>query len=285
MRPPDRTLPAVSGGTAVWIDGEVRDAPAVSPLDHGFLVGDGVFETLKTVDGQPFALTRHLRRLEHSAAGLGLTLPPDDVLRGAVDDVLAVSAVPTGRLRITVTSGAGPLGSARGDDPPTLVVTHTATTPWPPSTRLVTVPWARNERGATAGLKTTSYADNVVALRAAREQGGDEAIFTDTRGRICEGTGSNIFYVLNGHLTTPSAATGCLAGITRELVIEVADVMVADAPIMMLADVDEAFVTSSTRDVQPVSHIDGRELPACPGPRTVGAMDAFAAVAARSFDP
>ena len=83
----------------------------------------------------------------------------------------------------------------------------------------------------------------------------------------------------------PSLATGCLAGITRELVIEVADVMVADAPIMMLADVDEAFVTSSTRDVQPVSHLDGRELPACPGPRTVGAMDAFAAVAARSFDP
>ena len=227
----DRTLPAVNGGTAVWIDGEVRDAPAVSPLDHGFLVGDGVFETLKTVDGQPFALTRHLRRLEHSAAGLGLTLPSEDILRKAVDEVLAVSAAPTGRLRITVTSGAGPLGSARGEDPPTLVVTHTATTPWPPATRLVTVPWARNERGATAGLKTTSYADNVVALRAAREQGGDEAIFTDTRGRICEGTGTNIFYVLNGHLTTPSLATGCLAGITRDLVIEVADVMVADAPI------------------------------------------------------
>jgi branched-chain amino acid aminotransferase len=275
----------VHSGTAVWIDGEVRDAPAVSPLDHGFLVGDGVFETIKTVDGQPFALTRHLRRLERSADGLGLALPPEATIRSAVADVLAVSAAPIGRLRITVTSGTGPLGSARGEDPPTLVVTHAATTPWPPSTRLATVPWSRNERGATAGLKTTSYADNVVALRAAREQSADEAIFTDTRGRICEGTGTNIFYVLNGHLTTPSLATGCLAGITRGLIIEVADVMVADAPIEMLADVDEAFVTSSTRDVQPVSHIDGRALRACPGRHTSEAMAAFAALATRTVDP
>jgi branched-chain amino acid aminotransferase len=275
----------VHDGTAVWIDGEVREAPAVSPLDHGFLVGDGVFETLKTVDGAPFALTRHLRRLTRSADGLGLALPPDATIRSAVAEVLAVSAAPTGRLRITVTSGAGPLGSARGDDPPTLVVTHAATTPWPPSTRLASVPWARNERGATAGLKTTSYADNVVALRAAREQGADEAIFPDTRGRTCEGTGTNIFYVLNGHLTTPSLATGCLAGITRELVLEVADVMVADAPIGMLADVDEAFVTSSTRDVQPVSHIDDRALSSCPGRYTTAAMAALTALAAQTVDP
>jgi branched-chain amino acid aminotransferase len=275
----------MQSGTVVWIDGEIRQAPAVSPLDHGFLVGDGVFETLKTTEGRPFALTRHLRRLERSAAGLGLALPPEAVLRNAVADVLAVSSGAIGRLRITVTSGAGPLGSARGEDPPTVVVSHAATTPWPPSTRLATVPWARNERGATAGLKTTSYADNVVALRAARAQGADEAIFMDTRGRISEGTGTNIFYVLNGHLTTPSLATGCLAGITRELVIEVAEVMVADAPIGILADVDEAFVTSSTRDVQPVSHIDGRALASCPGLRTTEAMSALAALEARTIDP
>jgi branched-chain amino acid aminotransferase len=275
----------VDGGTVVWIDGEVRADPAVSPLDHGFLVGDGVFETLKTVDGEPFALTRHLTRLARSAAGLGLTLPSDAVLRTAVSDVLAVSAAHTGRLRITVTSGAGPLGSARGEDPPTLVVSHVATVPWPPSTRLATVPWPRNDRGATAGLKTTSYADNVVALRAAKEAGADEAVLPDTRGRICEGTGSNVFFVLNGHLTTPSLHTGCLAGITRDLVLEVADVMVADAPMAMLGDVSEAFITSSTRDVQPVARIDGRDLPECPGPRTAEAMAGFAALAARTSDP
>jgi branched-chain amino acid aminotransferase len=275
----------MNGGTAVWVDGEVRDEPAVSPLDHGFLVGDGVFETIKTVDGQPFALTRHLARLERSSAGLGLALPPEAVIRGAVADVLAMSAAPTGRLRITLTSGTGPLGSARGETPPTLVVTHAATAPWPPSCRLATVPWPRNERGATAGLKTTSYADNVVALRAARDHGADEAVFSDTRGRICEGTGSNIFWVLNGHLTTPSLATGCLAGITRELVLEVADVMVADAPTVMLAEAGEAFITSSTRDVQPVSHVDGHALPSCPGPYTSEAMAGLAALAARTSDP
>ena len=109
-------------------------SPSVSPLDHGFLVGDGVFETLKTVDGQPFALTRHLRRLDRSAAGTG----PDAAIRGLSSGgpwprCWPSSAAPIGRLRITVTSGAGPLGSARGDDPPTLVVTHAATAPWPPS--------------------------------------------------------------------------------------------------------------------------------------------------------
>jgi branched-chain amino acid aminotransferase len=271
--------------TVVWVDGEVRDGAAVSALDHGFLVGDGVFETLKTIDGRPFALTRHLRRLERSATGLGLTLPDGAAVRGAVDEVLGRAPFPLGRLRITVTSGPGPLGSARGVGAPTLAVTHAETTPWPPSTRLVSVPWTRNERSATAGLKTTSYADNVIALRAAKEAGGDEALFADTRGRVSEGTGSNIFVVLNGHLVTPSLASGCLPGITRELVCELVEVMVADLPMDLLTGVDEAFITSSTRDVQPVSHIDGRPLPACPGPVTSAAMDAFAALVASTMDP
>ena len=277
--------PIVDSAVTVWIDGAVRQSPSVSPLDHGFLVGDGVFETLKTVDGAPFALTRHLRRLACSAAGMGLSLPPEAALRSAVAETLASSTAPLGRLRITVTSGAGPLGSGRGDEPATLVVTHAPTAPWPPSARLATVPWRRNERAPTAGLKTTSYADNVVALRSAKEAGADEALLTDTRGRLCEGTGSNLFYVLNGHLVTPSLATGCLAGITRELVLEVVEAMQADAPNEVLALAEEAFITSSTRDIQPVSHIDGRPLPACPGPQTASAIAAFKTVAATSFDP
>ena len=128
------------------------------------------------------------------------------------------------------------------------------------------MPWPRNERGATAGLKTTSYAENVIALRAAHDAGADEALFVDTRGRVCEGTGSNVFYFVNGHLVTPSLATGCLAGVTRELVMELVDVMVADAPVGLLGGADEAFITSSTRDVLPVSHLDGHAFPACPGP-------------------
>ena len=147
------------------------------------------------------------------------------------------------------------------------------------------MPWPRNERGATAGLKTTSYAENVVALRAAHDAGADEALFVDTRGRVCEGTGSNVFYFVNGHLVTPSLATGCLAGVTRELVMELVDVMVADAPVGLLAGADEAFITSSTRDVLPVSHLDGHPFPSCPGPRTTAAMEALAGLQATTLDP
>ena len=276
---------AATGGPTVWVDGSIRDAPSVSALDHGFLVGDGVFETLKTIDGTAFALSRHLLRLGRSAGGLGLVVPPEPVIRTAVDEVLAASPHPLGRLRITVSSGAGPLGSARGEDPATLVVTHAPTSPWPPAARLASVAWPHNERAATAGLKTTSYADNVMALRAAKEDGADEALMTDTRGRVCEGTGSNLFFVVNGHLVTPSLATGCLAGITRELVLESVDVMVADVPLELLFTADEMFLTSSTRDVQPVSHLDGWAYRACPGPRTTQAMEAFAALAAASMDP
>ena len=127
---------------------------------------------MKTIDGTAFALTRHLHRLARSAGGLGLAVAPEPAIRSAVDEVLAASAHPLGRLRITVSSGAGPLGSARGEDPPTLVVTHAPTSPWPPTARLASVAWPRNERAATAGLKTTSYADNVMALRAAKDGRG-----------------------------------------------------------------------------------------------------------------
>jgi len=271
--------------STVWIDGRRLDGEAISPLDHGYLVGDGVFETLKTIDGIPFALTRHLARLRRSAAGLDLAIPDDEAIRAAVDEALASADTPFGRLRITVSSGRGPLGSGRGEEPATLAVAHSPASAWPPSTRLASVPWPRNERSATAGLKTTSYAENVIALRAAHHAGADEALFVDTRGRLCEGTGSNLFYFVNNHLVTPSLATGCLAGVTRELVLELVDVMVADAPIGLLAGADEAFITSSTRDVLPVSHLDGQPFPSCPGPRTGQAMDALARLEATTLDP
>ncbi len=101
--------------STVWVGGQRVDDASISPLDHGYLVGDGVFETLKTIDGTPFALTRHLARLRRSAAGLDLLVPDDATIRAAIDAVLAGAAVGPGRLRITVSSGAGPLGSGRGD--------------------------------------------------------------------------------------------------------------------------------------------------------------------------
>lgn len=277
-----------TGPAMVWLDG--RPVPVeearISPFDHGLLVGDGVFETAKVVEGVPFALRRHLARLRRSAAGLGIDVPyTDDELRAAITAVVAANGPGTGRLRITVTGGPGPLGSDRGSVPPTVVVAAAPATVWAPSTTVVTVPWPRNERSAVAGLKTVSYAENVVALAYAHERGASEAVFANTRGALCEGTGSNVFLVTGGRLITPTLAAGCLAGITRELVLESSGAEEADVDLEVLSGADEAFLTSSTRDVQPISHIDGHPLGACPGPRTLGAATALAELATRTLDP
>jgi branched-chain amino acid aminotransferase len=277
--------------TTFWVDGAVVAEPhAVVPvLDHGFTVGDGVFETLLVRERRPFALTRHLRRLARSAAGLGIAGPDEGLLRRAVAEVVdaAGDEAVRARLRITLTSGSGPLGSERGGGPTTLVVTLTAAGAWPETSSLATVPWVRNERSAVAGLKTTSYAENALALAEAHRRGASEAVLADTRGRLCEGTGSNVFVVVDGVLHTPSLDTGCLAGITRELVLEWAPAVVEtreqDHPIEVLRTADEVFITSSTRDVHPVARIDDRELAV--GPVTREVARAFAARAAADLDP
>jgi branched-chain amino acid aminotransferase len=278
----------VTSPELVWIDGVLCDPATarISPFDHGLTVGDGVFETMKVIDGEAFALRRHLVRLRRSATGLGLAVPQsDDALRSAVDETIAANHLTSGRVRLTVTGGVGPLGSDRGSDGVSVILAVSPQAPWPPSATVVTVPWRRNEHSAVAGLKTTSYADNVVALRHAKEQGADEAIFANTSGNLCEGTGTNIFVGLEGRLRTPPLSSGCLAGIVRELLVEVLDVDEVDLPIERLAEVDEAFLTSSTREVQPISAIDGRALDGCPGPLTAHAVETFAALRARTLDP
>jgi branched-chain amino acid aminotransferase len=274
--------------TTIWLNGRLLagDEPALRADDHGLLVGDGVFETAKVLDGTAFALTRHLRRLRRSASGLGLDIPvTDEELAVAVGEVIAANEPGVGRLRMTVTGGPGPLGSARGADGPTIVLATGSAGTWPPTADVVTVPWPRNERSPVAGLKTTSYAENVVALADATERGAGEALFANLAGNLCEGTGSNIFVGIDGRLLTPPLSAGCLAGITRELVLEVTDAVEVDVPMADLDEVDEAFLTSSTRDVQPISSIDGRSLPSCPGPLTEKARDAFAELQARTLDP
>jgi branched-chain amino acid aminotransferase len=253
-----------------WVNGRLLDdpgEPAIAVTDHGFTVGDGVFEAAKVVDGVPFALTRHLRRLADSARGLGLPEPDEALVRDGVAAVVAAEHLTLGRLRITYTAGESPLGSGRAEVAPTVVVVAAPMAPAPKATAVATVPWPRNERGAIAGLKTTSYAENVVALAYAAQRGAGEAIFPNTVGNLCEGTGSNVFYVVNGELRTPTLASGCLAGITRGLVVEWCDVREVDEPVGVLEVADEIFLASTTRDVQPVVRCDGRELEA-PGPVT-----------------
>jgi branched-chain amino acid aminotransferase len=258
----------------VWINGALLadpDAPAVPVTDHGLTVGDAVFEAVKVVDGKPFALGLHLERLERSAAGLGLEgVDTDDVRRG-VAAVLDGEPMPLGRLRITVTAGPAPMGSGRGSGAPTVIVAASPMGPAPETTTVITVPWPRNERAALAGLKTTSYAENVIALAAAHEKGATEAVFANLRGHLCEGTGTNVFYVVDGELRTPSLASGCLAGVTRRLVLDWVGGVEVDEPIDVAGGADEMFLVSTTRDVQGVSRWDDRELPA-PGPVTREAM-------------
>ncbi|MEV7195645.1 aminodeoxychorismate lyase [Streptomyces sp. NPDC093510] len=271
----------------IWLNGGLQDLDdaRVSVLDHGLTVGDGIFETVKSVDGRPFALTRHLARLARSARGLGLPEPDLDEVRRGCAAVLDANPLPLGRLRITYTGGLSPLGSDRGDQGTTLVVALGEVQRRPDTTAVVTVPWTRNERGALAGLKTTSYAENVVALARAREQGATEALFANTVGQLCEGTGSNVFVVLDGEIHTPPVASGCLAGITRELAVEWTGAHETDLPLDVLDRADEVFLTSTLRDVQAVHRVDGRQLPLAPGPVTTKAMRVFDERAADDLDP
>ncbi|MCH2434475.1 MAG: aminotransferase class IV [Acidimicrobiales bacterium] len=288
---------------ACWVNGRLVGSGegSVAALDHSIIVGDGVFETTKVIPGStggtPFALTRHLERLRRSAEGLGIAPADDAVVRSAVAETLAADPY-AGRLRITWTSGTGPLGSGRGDGPGTLIVATEETSVWPESDRVHLCRWSRNEHGPLVGLKTTSYAENVLALEEAHRRGCGEALFANTAGLLCEGTGTNVFLVVDGVLVTPPLSSGCLAGVTRELVLEIAagtghPVVERDVHPDEFSRASEAFLTSSTRDVMAISGVDpgpspdstGLDLPAAPGPVTSALAAAFAGLCAATPDP
>jgi branched-chain amino acid aminotransferase len=272
--------------TKAWVGTGLVDLEeaGVAVDDRGLTTGDGCFETMKVIGGTPFALTRHLGRLARSCDALGIDTPDGGLVRDACAAVVAANGDGVGRVRVTVTAGRAPIGPARGDGEPVLLVTSGPPRQLAPTARVATCPWTRNERSALAGIKATSYGENVIAARWAAERGCDEALFANTRGELCEGTGSNVFVVLDGVLRTPPLAAGCLAGVTRELVCELVDVDEAPLPITDLAAATEAFLTSSTRDVHPIAELDGRELPG-PGPRTAAIAGEWAALVARTLDP
>jgi branched-chain amino acid aminotransferase len=275
-----------------WIDGALlplADA-RVSVLDHGLVVGDGVFETLRVYRGVPFAWTRHFARLGASAGGLGLGLPDANELRAAADAVIAANELTEARLRITVTGGIAPPGSGRAEAVPTTFLLASAIEPAAPTVDVVLAPWSRNEQGALAGLKTISYAANVRALAYAKDRGAGEAIFMNTRGNLCEATGSNVFVVRDGVLMTPPASAGCLLGVTRALLLELAHgaglaAEERDLAADTLFDSEEVFLSSTTREVQPISRVDDRALASTGGPVSTQLADAFRELVARDLDP
>jgi len=281
-------MTVLAAAPAYWVDGSVvaDGAVALRPDDHG-LVGDGAFEAIKIIDGRPFALTRHLRRLRHSAGALCITVD-EDAIRAGIAALAGAEAVRAHNcwLRVTVTGGSSPMGTGCVGTHPTVVVAVAPMAPWGPTCDVAIVEWTRNETGATAGLKTISYAENVIALRAAHTRGADEAIFANTQGNLCEGTGSNVFLDVDGQLVTPPLSSGCLAGVTRELLLENCPGLIeAEIPSAALAGAKEAFLTSTSRDVHPVRTVDGRPLAAAPGPLTRQAMASFAGIVERTMDP
>lgn len=247
----------------IWLDGRVYDDPrraTIAATDHGLVVGDGVFETLKVTELGAFAVRRHLDRLSRSAAALHLPALDHGQIREAIDAVLDGFEFGRGKVRITYTGGRGPLGSEAAYGSPTLIAALARADAAAPLASIVTAPWTRNEHGALAGVKSISYAENVRALGYAAQSDASEAIFLNTSGRVCEGTGSNIFLVFGDAIITPPLSSGPLAGITRELIMEWSSVEERDLSLDEAKRADEVFLTSSMRDVQAVERWDDRDF-------------------------
>lgn len=281
-----------SAPATVWINGSLvpADEATVSVYDRGFTSGDGVFETLKVVNGVPFAITRHLKRLTESAHIIGFPPPSDSILRRAVDETVESNQArlgDLGRLRITLTAGRPrATGSVptRDDSGLTLVLTADPQAHHPAELNVISVPWPHNERGPLVGAKTTSYADNLAVLEQVRQKGADEALVSDTQGRICEATTANVILGVSGRLVTPTLKTGCLGGVTRSLLLEWGIVEEQDVLASDLGSVSEMLLSSSTRNLIPVSRCDSHIYPA-PGPLGEKAMKDFAVRAASDLDP
>ncbi len=278
----------------VWFNGVLRDADRVSlsPFDHGVTVGNGVFETLISYEGTPFAFRRHHERLVRSAAVMDLSVPVIQILRNAAVAVIAANGLEEepARVRITVTGGPSPLGSERGTAGTTVIVAATPAPFMGEAEDVWVVPFTRNENGALKGVKSTSYGENVVALTHAKDRGAGEAILANTKGDLCEGTGTNVFLVDGDGVVTPPLECGCLAGGTRELVLELCAREGIPAreevlPVEALRLASEAFLTSTTREVQPISSVDGMAMLSVPGELTARLAKAFREMAEADVDP
>jgi len=264
-------------GALGWWNGALRPISriAISPFDRGLLLGDGLFETIRAYDGHLFRLADHLARLARGAAILGIALPPD--LAAAVPATLAANGWGDAVLRLTVTRGAAP--PERGGllldpaPPPTVLVTGRSLAAGPPypahfytlGLRLATVGPPRNEWSPLTRCKTLHYGDQILARQAAAQQGADEALQCNTAGWVVGASVANLFLVVEGRLITPSADSGCLPGITRAVLLELAaglgipciERLVAPAEVAAAAEV---FLSNTLLEVAPVCALNGRLL-------------------------
>jgi branched-chain amino acid aminotransferase len=270
---------------ACWVDGKRVDPASAHILvtDRGFTLADGIFETMRAYGGTIFRLNDHMARLSRGAERLGLPRPAHlaETLSTAMRELRDARADAVVRLTVSRGPGRHGLAPTRGESP-TVVLTAQELTVFKTSIGVRTASGRRNEYAMSAGIKTLSYTDNVLALLEATAKGGEDAIFLDTGGHVSEATASNVFLVKNDAVHTPPLSCGAFPGITRAVVIELLDGLdvevTHDEPVTPaeLAEADEVFLTSSIREIAPVDTIDGRTL-AAPGPVTTAVMGAFAA--------
>jgi branched-subunit amino acid aminotransferase/4-amino-4-deoxychorismate lyase len=276
--PPMTDFPApaqvVASGELACLDGQVAPAAqtTVSVLDEGFLRGDGAFEVIRVYDGRPFALDDHLDRLERSAANLRLPYAvPRSELEAEAEELLAQRGGERfdGCLRAVLTRGGRRL---------------LLTEPVPPSPdrpRVGFVTYAPTR--ILDGIKSLSYAANMLAGRLARERGFDEALLVTPHGRVLEAPTATLFWVDDqGTLCTPPLDDHILASITRDRVLRLVEVVERPLPTEDLLAASEAFLASTTREVQPVDAVEDREFDQ-PGPRTREAAASLRAHIAESL--
>jgi branched-chain amino acid aminotransferase len=246
------------------VDGKISPTSEarIAVADDGLLRGDGVFEVIRLYRGHPYALGDHLRRLQASAAAIELTIDADALGR-EIEALLAEFGDADGQLRLVVTRGGRRLA---------------LTEPLPPraeSIRVATITYAPSV--ILNGVKSLSYAANMQATRLAQQKGAEEAVLVRPDGVVLEAPTSALFWVSpDGALRTTALEAGVLESITRARIVEALDVEEGTWPVEALAATPEAFLASTTREVQAISAIDARELPDLDGTYTKEAATAFA---------
>ncbi|MBA2682920.1 MAG: aminotransferase class IV [Gemmatimonadaceae bacterium] len=273
-----------------WLNGVERsvDDPQLSPLDRGFTLADGLFETMRATNGVIFRLDAHLDRLCIGARILGIPIPPTlrDHVAASARAAFAAGYVHAS-VRLTVTRGPAPPGLAPPPhSAPTIALAISPLSP-PQSPRPIVAAMAsarRNEYALTSGIKTLSYTESVLALAQAKLAGADDAIFLDTSGHIADATASNLFAFIGDTLVTPALSCGVLPGITRAVVLDLAQTLGVNTsereiPEAEIALATEIFLTSSIREIAPVVRISTTAIGSgrC-GPLTQKLIDAYAAL-------
>jgi branched-chain amino acid aminotransferase len=231
--------------------------------DDGLYRGDGAFEVIRLYDGKPFALADHIDRLQRSAAAIELEFDRA-ALESEIEALLAELGDADGQLRLIVTRGGRRLAMTE-PIPPHADTIRLATVTYCPSVIL-------------NGVKSLSYAANMQSTRLAKAQGADEAVLVKPDGVVLEPPTSSIFWVSpQGTLRTPALDNGVLESITRDRLVKALEVEEGAWPVADLRAAKEAFLASTTREIQAVAMIDGTDLPEAPGPRTIEAQETFAA--------